>query len=301
MRMFYKALLVVMLLVSSSLVTADLKEPEVWFSSKEVRPGDFIQIKVKASGDALVRVCFRESTRELWKTEANEFIGFLPVSYYNTPGEYQVSVLIKTAVDNRTEFFPIRVVERKFPESRVYLPETTRKEILSDSNTESDAKITTKTRLEAVQTGTLPLWEGPFIWPVKGRISTGFGRIRYVNDIDNGRHSGLDIVSPSGTPVLAVNRGRVVYAGDLHVTGLTVMLHHGLNLFTSYCHLSKIAVKQGDLVEKGAVLGKVGSTGLSTGPHLHLTFKIDEVSIDPALFLERSVEWDFPKPESVTE
>lgn len=301
MRMFYKVLLVVMLLVSSSLIMADLQEPEVWFSAAELRPGDFIQVKVKAPGDALVRVGFRESIRELWKTEADEFIGFLPVSYYNTPGEYQVSVLVKTSDYQWTQAFPIRLIERKFPESRIYVPETTRKEILSNANTESDAKITTKARLDAVQTGTLPLWEGPFIWPVKGRISTGFGRIRYVNNIDNGRHSGLDIVSPAGTPVLASNRGRVVYAGNLHVTGLTVMLHHGLNLFTSYCHLSAIAVKQGDLVEKGSVLGKVGSTGLSTGPHLHLTFKIDEVSVDPALFLERTVEWDFPQPEVAAE
>lgn len=294
MRMFYKALLVVMILVSSFMVMAVLNEPEVWFNAAELRPGDFIQVKVKAPGDALVRVCFQENTRELWKTEADEFIGFLPVSYYNTPGEYQVSVLVKTPAYNWTKSFQIRLIERKFPESRIYVPETTRKEILSDANTESDAKITSKARLEAVQSGTLPLWEGPFIWPVKGRISTGFGRIRYVNDIDNGRHSGLDIVSPTGTPVLAANRGRVIYAGNLHVTGLTVMVHHGLNLFTSYCHLSAIAVKQGDLIGKGSVLGKVGSTGLSTGPHLHLTFKIAEVSIDPALFLERSVEWDFP-------
>ena len=292
--MFYKALLVVMILVSSFMVMAVLNEPEVWFNAAELRPGDFIQVKVKAPGDALVRVCFQENTRELWKTEADEFIGFLPVSYYNTPGEYQVSVLVKTPAYNWTKSFQIRLIERKFPESRIYVPETTRKEILSDANTESDAKITSKARLEAVQSGTLPLWEGPFIWPVKGRISTGFGRIRYVNDIDNGRHSGLDIVSPTGTPVLAANRGRVIYAGNLHVTGLTVMVHHGLNLFTSYCHLSAIAVKQGDLIGKGSVLGKVGSTGLSTGPHLHLTFKIAEVSIDPALFLERSVEWDFP-------
>lgn len=301
MRMFYKALLVVMLSLSSPLALADSKEPEVWFSGAELRPGDFIQVKVKAPGDALVRVSFRENTRELWKTEAEEFIGFLPVSYYNTPGEYQVAVLVKTPAYNWTKSFPIRLIERKFPESRIYVPETTRKEILSTANTESDAKITSKARLDAVQTGTLPLWEGPFIWPVKGRISTGFGRIRYVNNIDNGRHSGWDIVSPAGTPVLAVNRGRVVYAGNLHATGLTVMLYHGLNLFTSYCHLSAIGVKEGELVEKGSVLGKVGSTGLSTGPHLHLTFKIDEVSVDPALFLEHSVGWDFPKPEAAAE
>lgn len=293
MKAIFKMLLVVMLIILPVFVIAEVNEPEVWLSSNDLRPGDFIQIKVKAPSDALVKVRFRESEYQLWKNESNEFVGFLPVSYYNTPGEYQISAMVKTALLNWEKSYLLWVLERKFPESRIFVPETTRKEILSDSSINSDAKITTEARLEAIQSGTPPLWEGPFIWPVKGRISTGFGRIRYVNQIDNGRHSGLDIVSPSGTPVLATNNGRVIFAGKLHVTGLTVIIHHGLNLFTSYCHLSTIMTKQGDLIQKGVVLGKVGSTGLSTGPHLHLTFKIDEVSVDPELFLERSIGWDF--------
>ncbi len=293
MRQFNRVLLIVILLFSPVLVIANLGEPEVWFSTDNLRPGDFLQIKVKAPEDALVKAGFLESGYELWKNENKEFIGFLPISYYNAPGDYQVSILVKTEMLNWVKSYPLKVLERTFPESRISVPEETRKKILSDSSVNSDAKITTKARLEAIQSGMLPLWNGPFIWPVKGRISTGFGRIRYVNNIENGRHSGLDIVSPKGTPVFAANRGRVIYAGNLHVTGLTVMLHHGLNLFTSYCHLSAITVNQGEMIDKGTVLGKVGSTGLSTGPHLHLTFKIDEVSIDPELFLEQSIGWDF--------
>lgn len=293
MRSFFRVFLIILLLISPIIVIADVGEPEVRFSAASLRPGDFIQIRVKAPGGALVKVSFLERAYELWKNENDEFIGFLPISCYNAPGDYQVSILVKSELPDWVKSYPVKVLGRTFPESRITVPERTRKEILSDSNVNSDAKITSKARLEAIQSGTLPLWEGPFIWPLKGRISTGFGRIRYVNNIENGRHSGLDIVSPKGTPVLAVNRGRVIYAGNLHVTGLTVILHHGLNLFTSYCHLLVIAVNEGDLVEKGTVLGKVGSTGLSTGAHLHLTFKIDEVSVDPELFLERSIEWDF--------
>lgn len=295
MRAIYRVFLVVLLLISPIMVLAEVAEPEVQFNAASLRPGDFLQIKVKASDDALVKVGFLERGYELWKNEKDEFIGFLPISYYNAPGDYQVSILVKSRTLDWVKTYPIKVLGRTFPESRISVPESTRKKVLSNSSVNSDAKITTKARLEAIESGILSLWEGPFIWPVKGRISTGFGRIRYVNNAENGRHSGIDIVSPEGTPVLAVNRGRVIYAGNLNVTGLTVMLHHGLNLFTSYCHLSVIAVNQGDQVEKGTVLGKVGSTGLSTGPHLHLTFKIDEVSIDPELFLERTIAWDFPE------
>lgn len=284
-----------MLMVLPSLAIAEVEEPEVQFSSNNLRPGDFIKIKVKAPGDALVKVRFLESAHDLWKNENNEFIGFLPVSYYNTPGEYQISVAVKTASLDWVKSYPLRILERNFSESRIFVPEITRKEILSDTSVNFDSKTTTEARREGIKSGVPPLWEGAFIWPVKGKISTGFGRIRYVNQIDNGRHSGWDIVSSTGTPVMAVNRGRIIYAGNLYATGLTVMLYHGLNLFSSYCHLSTIAVKQGDLIQKGAVLGKVGSTGLSTGPHLHLTFRIDEVSVDPELFLEKSIGWDFGK------
>lgn len=294
MRVINKAVLIVLLFIAPVLVMAEAGEPQAWFNATSIRPGDFLQIKVIAPGDALVKVNFLEKGYELLKNEKDEFIGFLPVSYYNAPGDYQVSILVKSESLDWVKSYPLKIVGRTFPESRITVPEKTRKEILSDSSVNADAKITAKARLEALQSGTLPLWEGPFIWPLKGRISTGFGRIRYVNNFENGRHSGLDIVSPEGTPVMAVNRGRVIYAGNLNVTGLTVMIHHGLNLFTSYCHLSAIDVNQGETVEKGTVLGKVGSTGLSTGAHLHLTFKIDEVSIDPELFLERSIGWDFP-------
>lgn len=294
MRVINKAVLIVLLFIAPVLVMAEAGEPQVRFNVTSIRPGDFLQIKVIAPGDALVKVNFLEKGYELLKNEKDEFIGLLPISYYNAPGDYQVSILVKSESLDWIKSYPLKIVGRTFPESRITVPEKTRKEILSDSSVNADAKITTKARLEALQSGTLPLWEGPFIWPLKGRISTGFGRIRYVNNIENGRHSGLDIVSPEGTPVMAVNRGRVIYAGNLNVTGLTVILHHGLSLFTSYCHLSAIDVNQGETVEKGTVLGKVGSTGLSTGAHLHLTFKIDEVSIDPELFLERSIGWDFP-------
>lgn len=294
MRLSFKALGIILLITLTSVTNAAIGDPEVQLSSDSLRPGDFIQIKIKAPSDALVKASFLESTHELWKNENNEFVGLLPVSYYNIPGEYQISVLVTTAEGNWVKSLPLRITERKFPESRIFVPETTRKTILKSTNLDSDAKFTTQARLEATESLIGPLWDGPFIWPVKGQISTGFGRIRYVNQIDNGRHSGWDIVSSTGTPVLAANNGRVVFAGNLYVTGLTVMIHHGLNLFTSYCHLSAIAVKQGDTVTKGAVIGKVGSTGLSTGPHLHLTFRIDEVSVDPALFLDHSLNWDFP-------
>ncbi|MEW5934160.1 MAG: M23 family metallopeptidase, partial [Bacillota bacterium] len=94
--------------------------------------------------------------------------------------------------------------------------------------------------------------------------------------------AGVDLVAPAGTPVVATNAGRVVFTDRLHAAGLTVIVDHGLSLFSSYCHLSRIAVRTGDTVRKGQVVGWVGNTGFSTGPHLHWSVTVGLNSVDPS-------------------
>jgi murein DD-endopeptidase MepM/ murein hydrolase activator NlpD len=106
--------------------------------------------------------------------------------------------------------------------------------------------------------------------PLDG-VTTGgnFGRRRILNGQPGSPHTGVDFPSPTGTRVHAAQRGRVVLADSLYFPGNTVILDHGLGIYTLYGHLSAISVKVGDLVAPGTVLGKVGATGRVTGPHLH--------------------------------
>ena len=125
------------------------------------------------------------------------------------------------------------------------------------------------------------LWTGRFRIPLDG-VTTGgnFGRRRVLNGQPGSPHSGVDFPAPTGTPVYAAQAGRVVLAEPLYFSGNTVLVDHGLGVYTLYGHFSEIAVKPGDLVDTGAVLGKVGATGRVTGPHLHWGLTVNRARVN---------------------
>lgn len=126
------------------------------------------------------------------------------------------------------------------------------------------------------------LWQGPFRMPLAGVTSWGnFGKRRILNGQAGSPHSGMDMPAPTGTPVFAPQRGRVVLAEPLYFSGNTVVIDHGLGIYTFYGHLSQIEVKPGELLEAGAILGKVGATGRATGPHLHWGLTVNRARVNP--------------------
>ncbi len=112
-----------------------------------------------------------------------------------------------------------------------------------------------------------------------------FGARRVYNGKTTGFHAGLDMAAPQGTPVAAAADGRVALAGDLYFSGGTVLLDHGGGLFTQYMHLSRVDVKDGDVVKKGAIVGLVGATGRVTGPHLHWGARLNGARVNPEALL----------------
>ena len=137
----------------------------------------------------------------------------------------------------------------------------------------------------AAKTADKPLWEGPFLQPRNTKVFSNFAETRtYVyggREVDTQVHFGYDLASTKQAPVPAANKGVVAFAGPLTIYGNAVVLDHGWGLMTLYGHLSTIAVKVGDAVDKGQEMGRTGATGLAIGDHLHYEVLVNGVSVTP--------------------
>lgn len=125
----------------------------------------------------------------------------------------------------------------------------------------------------------------PSIWPVTGSVTSGFGwRISPFGD-GNELHAGIDIASPAGTPVVATADGQVILSGSFGGYGNAIQIDHGSGITTIYGHNSELAVGVGHMVKKGQIIAYVGSTGKSTGPHVHYEVRVNDTAVDPWKYL----------------
>jgi len=177
----------------------------------------------------------------------------------------------------------IRVKMKRYPVSKITVKERKlTKEIIKRIKKEAKLLRSIFSKIDR------PLFkEDRFIPPLKNPvITTPFGAKRVINGKKRSVHWGVDYKAPMGTPVYASLSGRVELAKELFYTGKTVVINHGGGLFTLYAHLSKITVKEGQMVNAGQIIGKVGSTGRSTGPHLHFGMYVNSVRVDPVMALD---------------
>jgi murein DD-endopeptidase MepM/ murein hydrolase activator NlpD len=126
----------------------------------------------------------------------------------------------------------------------------------------------------------------PFLLPAKGPISSPFGLKRFFNEQARRPHSGIDIAAPKGSNIIAPADGKVILTGEFFFNGNSIFIDHGQGLITMYCHMDQLDIAMGDTVKAGDIIGKVGSTGRVTGPHLHWTVSLNNSRIEPLLFTE---------------
>ena len=257
----------------------------IFINKTELKQGDIIVIKSKENF-SVNHIKFNDHKYKFNIIE-NKKIAIIPISYWTNAGKYELQIIkndkiIKTLINILSGNFANSYIKVEKEKEKLIKPED--EEIINRKK--EDQKMIKKARQYSVQT---MLFESNFIWPVKGPISTEFGATRFVNGKLQSRHSGIDIAVDKGTSILAPNNGVIKLAANLLVTGNTIIIDHGLNIFSSYSHLSQINVKKGQEVQKGEKIGEIGSTGFSTGPHLHWTITVGSVFVNPRNFINNDL------------
>ncbi len=268
----FTAVMVLSSLVSSAYAFKVQAEPST------IMPGDAFLVRVSGvKGTTLPEASF--SSRPLSFASCGDgcFIAIGAADSKTGPGKRTVQIQIGT----KKKRLPITIRRHLFPVIQLTLPPG--KVTLSQEDSERVEREDKLLKSFWTQQSE-KIWQGSFSLPLDNEISTQYGVKRIINKTKESIHAGIDIRGREGEDVLASNSGKVLLAEELFFGGNTLLLDHGMGIFTVYMHLSGFNRKVGEIVSKGDVIGFVGSTGRSTGPHLHFGVKAQELSVNPVSF-----------------
>jgi murein DD-endopeptidase MepM/ murein hydrolase activator NlpD len=216
------------------------------------------------------------------------YAGLLGLDMEDPPGAHELTVELKSEVQNRQLSYSILVIKQKYPVQHLTLPK-------DKVDLDETSLVRVKAEQEQVRSvleaiSSSRLWDGRFIEPVTGTSTGAFGRLRIINGQARSPHNGEDIAAPMGTDVIATADGIARLTVDHFFAGKGLFLDHGLGLFSMYFHLSEILVQDGQRVTKGQVIGKVGASGRASGPHLHWAVRINGARVNPYSLLKLTLD-----------
>jgi murein DD-endopeptidase MepM/ murein hydrolase activator NlpD len=262
---------------------------EMHLSSPESSQGSLLLVEVK-SAKPLVELQGDWGGRGVpfWQEAGAETAqkALVGVDLEKAPGQYELKVTGQAADGEKvTCSAAIEVKQGRFAMERL----TVGKQFVEPSPEQIKRADEERQKLRDIFDRVTPqrLWDGTFRVPLDGVTEgSNFGRRRILNGNPGSPHGGADLRGAMGTPVHAAQRGRVVLAEELFFAGNTVVIDHGLGIYTFYGHLSEIGAKVDEVLEAGAVLGKVGATGRVTGPHLHWGLTVGKARVNPLLIVK---------------
>ena len=226
----------------------------------------------------------------LFPAGETRFLAFAAVAMDESPGPWAAAAGVRNGLglESPPHTAGLRVVDGGFSLQRV----TFAADLLSllDPEVGTQERLTLAAVLAA--SAPAPQWRGRFRVPVAGPLVTAHGARRAYLDpagreVARTQHAGVDLAAPAGAPVAAPAAGVVAFAGTWSIRGNVVVVDHGVGVHTVHAHLSSIAVAAGQPVARGQLLGRVGSTGLSTGPHLHWEVRVGGTAVDPLEWTQR--------------
>ncbi len=237
--------------------------------------GDTLSVTIRTNGGTEPKIRFGSKTYPAFALNANQYRTLLPTTPLDKPG----ALAIQVADGADTQTLNINLKKRSFPTQSIWLPPG------KDSNSDEYEFD----RMDAFKAIVSPqkYWNGPLKKPNSGQITTTYGVRRYYNGVfaKDYFHRGVDYAGAYGSPIVAPAAGRVALVGReaqrFKVHGNCVGLDHGQGVASVFLHLSRIDVKEGDIVQAGQTIGALGSSGAATGPHLHWGLYVFGQSVDP--------------------
>lgn len=243
-------------------------------------PGGVAVVKLDWAGDNQPEAYLNEQPLLVTRLMDTWFV-IAGISLETKPGNYDIRVPLP---DGAVKKYPLTVKDKTYPAQ--HLKVKNRRHV---EPTQKDLERILREKKEILQLlatfSSRDTGYYRFRRPVKGRLSSRFGLRRFFNGKPRRPHSGLDIAARRGTTIYAPLSGRVIGTGNYFFSGNLVFLDHGQGLISTYSHLDKILVKPGQQLNTGDRIGKVGSTGRVTGPHLHWSIYLNQARVDPELFL----------------
>lgn len=267
---------VISCLVVLALVTSAEAEPDDWMIDPDpARVGEVLRVTFRLPpGVKTGTVTFGGYTVSGFET-GGLLSAYVGVDLDTTPGRHDVAYRAGELAGTES----VTVEDREFAtESMTVDPDYVEFDDADKTRVAREAETLTTLWQGASESR---LWTKGFVQPAAGGIGSPFGLRRVFHGAPRSRHSGIDILAPEGAGVFASNRGRVVLADELLHTGNTVIIDHGLGLYTVYAHLATMDVATGGAVERAQKIGTVGATGRVAGPHLHWEVRAAGARVDP--------------------
>lgn len=263
---------------------------KVSFSSQGLKQGEVLLVNVKTNtGIRMISgTMFNKPVHFYRNSKGNKYNALVGIDMDTKPDRYKLTLLIEDKKGGKTrKKYRVRVKPANFGTQELTLP---------PDKVTLDEETLKKVEIEKEKIGKVwdiftedHLWNGNFIPPVAGEMSDDFGLRRIINGEQKSPHTGVDVDATEGAPVQASNNGRIVFTEDQFFSGKTLVIDHGLGLFTMYFHLSEILVTESKIVQKGELIAKVGKTGRATGPHLHWGVRLNGARVNPASLLNLSM------------
>ena len=267
-----------------------VQEPVFNLSSHSAERGGYFTIK--AENVDLSEFVFKDSfgyDRKFFEKDGAWFC-FVPIKPSTDAGYYPLKISSEDFEFKTT----ITVLDKNFKKQYLVVEQATLEATLEDTAVrEGFAEFFEETRFYYSET---PLWDGEFLMPLGSswyKETTSFGTFRTFSSGRTEWHDAIDMAVGGGTPIYATNSGTVIFAGWLGLTGNTIIIDHGAGIMSWHYHLHKINVSEGETVEKDYYIGQVGTTGLSTGNHLHFGITVGGVFVDPMCFMGTEPNLDF--------